>query len=170
MNNILKKFNFVPGIIMIFIFVIPARILENLSRGLLKLMNNIFFYFDWMGLSGGYLGMFYEKFVIEGVGVAVYCGGMLLIPMYLHKRFFKKFEINWLPGIVLVFLFFAITGLFVLYAFFFIALGKMDWIDTLSYIVTFIGYSGGFLFVIYLALKYSDSKNRYVKIILDKLE
>ena len=46
----------------------------------------------------------------------------------------------------------------------------MDWIDTLSYLVTFIGYSFGFLAVIYSSLKYSDTKNKYVKKILDKLE
>ena len=170
MTNILKKLNFIPGIILIVIFVFPARIIEDISRWILKLMNNIFFYFDWMGLSGGYIGMFYEKLIIQGVGAAVYCAGMLLLPMYLHKKFFKKFEINWLPGIILVFTFFTTTGLFILYVFFFEALGKMDWIDTFSYIITFIGYSAGFLFVIYTALQYSETKNRYVKIILDKFE
>lgn len=104
------------------------------------------------------------------MGVAVYCAGMLLFPMYLNKRFFNKLEINWLPGIILVFLFFASTALFVLYIFFFKALGKMDWIDTLSYLVTFIGYSFGFLAVIYSSLKYIDTKNKYIKKLLDKFE
>ena len=170
MTEFLKKFNFLPGIILILIFVIPARIAENISRILMKLMHNVFAFFDWMGVSGGYIGMFYEKLIVEGVGVAVYCAGMLLFPMYLNKRFFNKLEINWLPGIILVFLFFASTGLFVLYIFFFKALGKMDWIDTLSYLVTFIGYSFGFLAVIYSSLKYSDTKNKYVKKLLDKFE
>ena len=170
MTKVLKKFNFLPGIILIIIFIIPARIAENISRMLMNLMNNIFAYFDWMGVSGGYIGMFYEKLVVEGVGVAVYCSGMLLFPMYLNKKFFSKLEINWLPGIILVFLFFGSTGLFVLYIFFFEALGKMDWIDTLSYLVTFIGYSFGFLAVIYSSLKYSDTKNKYVKKLLDKFE
>ena len=170
MTEFLKKLNFLPGIILILIFIIPASIAENISRTLMKLINNIFAFFDWMGVSGGYIGMFYEKLIVEGVGVAVYCAGMLLFPMYLNKRFFNKLEINWLPGIILVFLFFASTALFVLYIFFFKALGKMDWIDTLSYLVTFIGYSFGFLAVIYSSLKYSDTKNKYVKKLLDKFE
>jgi hypothetical protein len=170
MTKFLKKFNFLPGIILIIIFVIPARLVENIARIILRLMNNLFAYFDYMGVSGGYLGMFYEKLIVEGVGVAVYCAGMLLFPMYLNKRFFKKFEINWLPGIILVFLFFGSTGLFLIYIFFFKALGKMDWIDTISYLVTFIGYSAGFLTVIYSSLKYSETKNKFVKKILDKFE
>ena len=53
-------------------------------------INNIAAYFDFMGVSGGYVGMFYEKLIVEGLGAAVYCGGMLLFPMYLNKNFFKN--------------------------------------------------------------------------------
>lgn len=68
MTEFLKKLNFLPGIILILIFVIPARIAENISRILMKLMHNVFAFFDWMGVSGGYIGMFYEKLIVEGVG------------------------------------------------------------------------------------------------------
>ena len=170
MTKFFKKLNFLPGIILIIIFIIPARIAEDIARILTRLIQNIFAYFDYLGVFDGYVGMFYEKFVVEGVAAMVYCGGMLLFPMYLNKRFFKKFEINWLPGIILVFLFFGSTGLFLIYIFFFKALGKMDWIDTISYLVTFIGYSAGFLTVIYSSLKYSETKNKFVKKILDKFE
>ena len=170
MTEFLKKLNFLPGIILILIFVIPARIAENISRILMKLMHNVFAFFDWMGVSGGYIGMFYEKLIVEGVGVAVYCAGMLLFPMYLNKRFFNKLEINWLPGIILVFLFFGSFALYFLYMFLFVALGNMDWIDTISYLVTFISYSLGFLVIINISLKYSETKNKFVKKIFDKFE
>lgn len=170
MTNILKKLNFIPGIILIIIFIIPARIVEDIARAIFKLLNNIFFYFDWLGVTGGYIGMFYEKLVVEGVGAATYCAGMLLFPMYLNKKFFKKFEINWLPGIILVFLFFTIFALSFIYTFIFKGIGKMDWIDSLSILVMFIGYTFGYLIVIFSSLKYSESKNKFVKLILNKFE
>ena len=170
MTNFLKQLNFIPGIILIIIFIIPARILENIARALFKVLNNIFIYFDWLGVSGGYIGMFYEKLVIEGVGAATYCAGMLLFPMFLNKKFFRKFEINWLPGIVLVFLFFTTFALIYLYSFIFKGLGKMDWIDSLSILVMFIGYTFGYLMIIFSSLKYSESKNKFVKLILNKFE
>lgn len=168
MINILKKFNFLVGIVLILIFITPALIAQSFAKAILKLMNNLISYFDWMGISGGYIGKFYELLVVEGLGSAVYCGGMLLFPMYLNKKFFKNFEINWLPGIVLVFLFFGSFSLLTLYLFFFEALGEIDWIDTISYIVGYIAYTAGFLFVIYYALHYSETKNKYVKNLLDK--
>lgn len=170
MNNILKKFNFLPGIVLIIIFIFPAVIAQNLAKAILRLMNNLISYFDWIGVSGGYIGKFYELLVVESLGSAVYCGGMLLFPMYLNKRFFKNFEINWLPGIILVFLVFGSFSLFALYLFFFEALGTIDWIDTISYIVGYIAYTAGFLFVIFYALHYSETKNKYVKKILDKFQ
>ena len=170
MTKFFKKLNFLPGIILIIIFIIPARIAEDIARILTRLIQNIFAYFDYLGVFDGYVGMFYEKFVVEGVAAMVYCGGMLLFPMYLNKRFFKKFEINWLPGIILVFLFFGSFALYFLYMFLFVALGNMDWIDTISYLVTFISYSLGFLVVINISLKYSETKNKFVKKIFDKFE
>ena len=65
MTKFLKKLNFIPGILLIIIFIVPARIAENITRALFGLINNIFIYFDWLGVSGGYIGMFYEKLVIE---------------------------------------------------------------------------------------------------------
>jgi hypothetical protein len=170
MANYLKKFNFLYGIILIIICIIPARIAQDISQALLRLINNIAAYFDFMGVSGGYVGMFYEKLIVEGLGAAVYCGGMLLFPMYLNKNFFKKFEINWLPGIICVFLFFSIPALYIIYIFLFKALGKMDWIDTLSYIVGSIGYTLGFLSIIFTALLYSETKNKFINKILDKFK
>jgi len=170
MTKFFKKLNFLPGIILIIIFIIPARIAEDIARILTRLIQNIFAYFDYLGVFDGYVGMFYEKFVVEGVAAMVYCGGMLLFPMYLNKRFFKKFEINWLPGIILVFLFFGSFALYFLYMFLFVALGNMDWIDTISYLVTFISYSLGFLVIINISLKYSETKNKFVKKIFDKFE
>ena len=170
MINILKKINFLPGIILIIIFIIPARIAENIARAILKLMNNVFAYFDYFGVSGGYIGKFYETLIIEGFGSAVYCAGMLLFPMYLNKRFFKKFEINWLPGIIFVFLFFTSFSLIALYLFFFEALGKMDWIDTISYVVGYISYTIGFLVIIFMSLQYSESQNKYVKKIINRFK
>ena len=104
MANYLKKFNFLYGIILIIICIIPARIAQDISQALLRLINNIAAYFDFMGVSGGYVGMFYEKLIVEGLGAAVYCGGMLLFPMYLNKNLvpymkpqkiiFEKIKIN----------------------------------------------------------------------------
>ena len=168
MINIFKKINFLPGIILIIIFITPALFAQRIAQAILRLMNNLFSYFDYMGISGGYAGKFYELFVVEGLGSAVYCGGMLLFPMYLNKRFFRKFEINWLPGIILVFLTFASFSLLGIYLFFFKALGKIDWIDTISYIVSYIAYTGGFLIITFYSLQYSETKNKYVKKILDK--
>ena len=82
--------NFLPGIILIIIFIIPARIAEDIARILTRLIQNIFAYFDYLGVFDGYVGMFYEKLVVEGVAAMVYCGGMLLFPMYLNKRFLKS--------------------------------------------------------------------------------
>ena len=72
MIKFLKKFNFLPGIILIIIFVIPARLVENIARIILRLMNNLFAYFDYMGVSGGYLGMFYEKLMSVMFSVVVW--------------------------------------------------------------------------------------------------
>jgi len=168
--NIFKKINFLPGIILIIIFITPALIAQRVAQGILRLINNLFSYFDYMGISGGYAGKFYELLIVEGLGSAVYCGGMLLFPMYLNKRFFKKFEINWLPGIILVFLFFGLASLYALYLLFFKALGKVDWIDTVSYIVSYIAYTAGFLVVIFYSLQYSETNNKYVKKIIDKFK
>lgn len=170
MINISKKINFLAGIILIVIFITPALFAQRIAQAILRLMNNLFSYFDWMGVSGGYAGKFYELLIVEGLGSAVYCGGMLLFPMYLNKRFFKKFEINWLPGIILVFLIFSSFSLITLYLLFFKALGKIDWIDTVSYIVSYIAYTAGFLVVIFYSLQYSETKNKYVKKILDKFQ
>ena len=170
MTKFLKKLNFIPGILLIIIFIVPARIAENITRALFGLINNIFIYFDWLGVSGGYIGMFYEKLVVEGIGAATYCGGMLLFPIFLNKRFFKKFQINWLPGIILVFVIFSSFALFYLYSFIFKGLGKLDWIDSISLLVMFIGYSAGYLSIIYSSLKYSETKNKYIKILLDRFE
>lgn len=170
MINIFKKINFLPGIILIIIFITPALIAQRVAQGILRLINNLFSYFDYMGISGGYAGKFYELLIVEGLGSAVYCGGMLLFPMYLNKRFFKKFEINWLPGIILVFLFFGLASLYALYLLFFKALGKVDWIDTVSYIVSYIAYTAGFLVVIFYSLQYSETNNKYVKKIIDKFK
>jgi len=168
--NLLKKINFLPGLILIIIFITPALFAQRIAQAFLRLMNNLFSYFDYMGVSGGYLGKFYELLIVEGFGSAVYCGGMLLFPMYLNKRFFKSFEINWLPGIILVFLFFGLASLYALYLLFFKALGKMDWIDSVSYIVGYIAYTAGFLYVIFYSLQYSETKNKCVKKILDKFQ
>ena len=170
MINIFKKINFLPGIILIIIFITPALIAQRVAQGILRLINNLFSYFDYMGISGGYAGKFYELLIVEGLGSAVYCGGMLLFPMYLNKRFFKKFEINWLPGIILVFLFFGLASLYALYLLFFKALGNIDWIDTASYIVGYIAYTAGFLVVIFYSLQYSETNNKYVKKIIDKFK
>ena len=71
MTKFFKKLNFLPGIILIIIFIIPARIAEDISRILTKLIQNIFAYFDYLGVSDGYIGMFYEKLVVEGIATLV---------------------------------------------------------------------------------------------------
>ena len=170
MVKYLKKLNFLCGIILIIIFIIPARFAQDVAEWLLRIVNNIAAYFDFMGVSGGYVGMLWEKFIVDGFGAAVYCGGMLLFPMYLNKNFFKKFEIDWLPGIICVFLFFLIPSLNIVYIFLFKALGKMDWIDTLSYFFSFLGYTFGFLAIILAALHYSETRNKFINKLLDKLK
>ena len=53
MNKILNKFNFIIGIIAVFIALWPAKILEDIARFILGILQNIFYYIGGPGVSGG---------------------------------------------------------------------------------------------------------------------
>ena len=67
MNKFFKKLNWLPGILLIIPFAFVGKLAENISRALLGLLQNISYYFDFMGVTGGYIGMFWEKLIMEGV-------------------------------------------------------------------------------------------------------
>ena len=73
MNKFFKKLNWLPGILLIIPFAFVGKLAENISRALLGLLQNISYYFDFMGVTGGYIGMFWEKLIMEGVGTFVFC-------------------------------------------------------------------------------------------------
>lgn len=168
MIKFLNKLNFLLGIILVLVFLFPGSIAKNISQRFMRLLNNIFAYIDWTGFSGGYLGMFYESLIVEGIGSAVYCSVIILLPMFLNKRYFKNVNINWLPAIFIVFLFFTLPTLIVIYMFFSKVLGTADWIDTITYVVAVLGHSFGYISIIIVALFYSETQNKYVKMILNK--
>lgn len=155
MMGYLKKLNFLIGIFLVFIFIFIGSIAEKLSRAFLTVIQNIFYKFDLFDVGGGYIDMFYEKLILEGVGTFVYCAVALCGPIFLNKKFFNKLEINWIPSFILIFIFFGYFGMKVLIMFFQI-IGKADWIDTLSYIVMAIGYFGGFISAMLVSAKYAE--------------
>ena len=62
----------------------------------------------------------------------VYSATMLLIPMYLNKKFFNKIKIIWLPSLILVFLFFSIYGI-IIATVFILNLTRLDWVELLQF-------------------------------------
>ena len=165
MNKFFKKLNWLPGILLIIPFAFVGKLAENISRALLGLLQNISYYFDFMGVTGGYIGMFWEKLIMEGVGTFVFCAVTLCGPIYLNKKFFPKFNINWLPAIIFGFLYFAFFGLIII-VMFFKGFGKADWIDNLSFFVMSVGYVGGFLAAMVTSALYAEIKHP----LIDKLK
>ena len=158
MKAALSKLNFIVGIILIIPFSFIGKIAENLARLLFGFVQDIAFAFDYMRVMGGYVQMFYEKLLTEAVGTFVFCAVTLCGPIFLNKKFFPKFKINWLPSIILVFIYFAFFGLAIIILFF-KGLGKLDWIDTISYLVMSIGYFGGFIGAIITSAIYAEIKH-----------
>ena len=115
-----------------------------------------------MGVTGGYIGMFWEKLIMEGVGTFVFCAVTLCGPIYLNKKFFPKFNINWLPAIIFGFLYFAFFGLIII-VMFFKGFGKADWIDNLSFFVMSVGYFGGFLAAMVTSALYAEIKHPLIE-------
>ena len=158
MKKTLNKLNFLVGIIMIVPFAFIGKLAENIARALLAVIQNLAYALDFMGVMGGYVAMFYEKLFMEGVGTFAFCAVMLCGPIFLNKKFFPKFKINWIPAIILTFIYFSFFGLMVIIMFF-KSIGKMDWIDTISYLVMSIGFFGGYLSAIVYSAIYAEIKH-----------
>ena len=167
MIKYLNKLNFLVGILLVIIFSFVGKFIENISRALLKLVQNIFAYIDYLGTSSGYIAMFYEKLIMEGVGTFIFCAVTICCPIFLNKKIFPKFKINWFPSIVFVFLYFSIFGIFIIWLFI-KGLGRLDWIDTLSYLVMAIGYFGGYISAIVFSIDYSNTKHPLIDKIANK--
>jgi hypothetical protein len=142
------------GLILVIIFTIPGKYLEGVARKLSVILFNISSYFDFSG-GGGYIDFFYEKYVAEAMATFVFSATMLLIPMYLNKKFFNKIKIIWLPSLILVFLFFSIFGIITTVAFV-LNLTRLNWLGLLEFFLTLVAYFGSYLSVCYIALNYGD--------------
>lgn len=149
------------GLILVIIFIIPGKYLEGVVRKLSVILFNFFSYFDFTG-GGGYIDFFYEKFAVEIMATFVYSATMLLIPMYLNKKFFNKIKIIWLPSLILVFLFFSIFGI-IMAAAFILNLTRLDWVELLQFFLTLVAYFGSYLSVCYTAIDYGDIKLPWLK-------
>jgi hypothetical protein len=169
MIKFLNKLNFLIGLLLVVIFSFIGKFVENISRILLKFLQNIFAYFDYLGTSSGYIAMFYEKLVMEGVGTFIFCVVTICGPIFLNRKFFPNFRINWLPSIIFVTLYFAFFGILIVWLFL-KGFGKLDWIDTISYLVMSIGYFGGFISAIAFAIDYSDTKHPLLERFLNKFK
>jgi hypothetical protein len=119
------------GLILVIIFIIPGKYLEGVVRKLSVILFNFFSYFNFTG-GGSYIDFFYEKFAVEMMATFVYSATMLLIPMYLNKKFFNKIKIIWLPSLILVFLFFSIFGI-IIATVFILNLTRLDWVELLQF-------------------------------------
>ena len=150
------------GLILVIIFIIPGKYLEGVVRKLSVILFKFFSYFDFTGGGGGYIDFFYEKFAVEVMATFVYSATMLLIPIYLNKKFFSKIKIIWLPSLILVFLFFSIFGI-IMVAAFVLNLTRLDWVELLQFSLTLIAYFGSYLCVCYTALEYGDIKLPWLK-------
>tara|TARA_B100000787_G_C16091403_1_gene249091 strand:+ start:270 stop:767 length:498 start_codon:yes stop_codon:yes gene_type:complete len=162
MKTVLSKLNFIVGVLLVIPFFLIGKILENIARALFAVIQNIIYAFDFMGYMGGYFDMFWEKFLTEGIGTFVYCAASLCGPIFINKKIFPKFKINWIPSISLIFIFFTYHGLNLIFMFFKI-FGKLDWIDTISFLVMSIGYFIGYLMAIILSLTYAEVKHPLIK-------
>ena len=162
MKTILSKLNFIAGILLVVPFFLLGRFLENIARALFGVIQNIIYAFDFMGYMGGYFDMFWEKLLTEGVGTFVYCAVSLCGPIFINKKLFSRFKINWLPSISLIFIFFTFHGLTLIIMFFKIV-GELDWIDTISFLVMTIGYFIGYLMAIGVSLTYAEVKHPFVE-------
>ena len=153
MNKILNKLNFIIGFIAVLIAIWPAKILENIARFLLGILQNIFYYIGGPGVSGGYLDLFYESLVMEFVGTAVHCGAAIFLPILFFEKFFKKIKINWIPSIAFLFLWFLFWG-FKIISMVWTSPEDLDFVDTIQFIVMVIGYFAGFISPLVMALKH----------------
>ena len=119
MKTFISKLNFIVGILLVIPFSFVGKFLENIARLVFGIIQDIAFAFDFMGVMGGYVAMFWEKLLMEGIGTFVFCAVSLCGPMFLNKKFFPKFKINWMPAIIFCFPFiFAFFGLAIVLLFF----------------------------------------------------
>lgn len=149
------------GLILVIIFIIPGKYFEGVVRKLSVILFNFFSYFNFTG-GGGYIDFFYEKFVVEAMATFAFSATMLLIPMYLNKKFFSKIKIIWLPSLILVFLFFSIFGI-IMVTNFFLSLTRLDWVELLQFFLTLVAYFGGYLSVCYTSLDYGEIRLPWLK-------
>ena len=152
MMRILNKINFIVGIVVVLLFMFLAQILEKISRYLLGILQNFFYYFDPYS-QGGYIDLFYDSLMMEFVGTAVYSGSAIFLPILLFEKFFKNIEINWKPAIVLLFLFFLFYGV-LLIRFYLISSVELDFFDIIQIVVMLIGYFAGFIIPLFYAYNY----------------
>ena len=152
----LKKLNFLIGLLLVLVFIFIGSIAENLTRKILKVMQNIFYYFDYFDINGGYFGMFYEKLLLEGAGTFVYFSVALCGPIFLNKKLFSNIKINWIPSFLLIFIHFFYTGYKMFAAMSFDVLINADWIDMLSLFIILISYLGGFSIAMLFSAKYAE--------------
>jgi len=166
MTSILKKLNFIFGIVFVIIGIIIGKFLEDIARVILNTIHNLLFSLGLGGPgSGGYIDLFWESFITEGLGTAVYSGTAIFGPILLFEKFFKNIKINWVPSIFLLFLFFLgffINGLIQ----YFKGAPNVDFIDNIQIIVMYIGYFFGAFIPLIMALKYVGFKHS----LLDKFD
>jgi hypothetical protein len=155
------------GMLLVIIFIFPAKFLEEISRKIMVFLLKIFSYFDFTGTGGGYLDLFYEKFIVEVMAAGVYCATLILIPIYLNKKFFNKIKIVWLPSLILVFLFFSTMGIMMI-GIFILGITKLDWTDLIQFLLTIFGFFGGYLSVLYVALEYGNITHPWLNKIIKR--
>jgi len=128
----MKKLNFIPGIILILIFSIPAYFISKAVEWVLLKISSYISFLSFDGLINDLITSVFEKFIISGVFGFLNSSIMLLFPIILMEKYYKKFKINWLPGIVLVSIFFV----------------YVSWTMIFENILIFIGFTLGWLLVV----------------------
>ena len=164
MTNILKNLNFIVGIVSVIIGTLIGSFLEDIARVILKIIHNFLFFLGGPG-SGGYIDLFYESFITEGLAMAVYSGTAIFGPIFLFEKFFKNTKINWVPSIFLLFLFF--LGFFIYGLIqYFKAASNLDFVDNIQIIVMYVGFFFGAFSPLIMALKHVGFKHS----LLDKFD
>ena len=156
MSNILKRLNFILGIFFVFISIFIGKILEDIARSILKTMYNFFAFWGGPG-SGGYIDLFYESFVVEALGTAVYSGVAIFGPILIFEKFFNKIKINWLPSIILLSIFF-LGFLIISLIDYFTRMSNLDFVENLQVIVMLLSYTIGAFMPLILAMKHLGFK------------
>ena len=158
MIKTLNKLNFLLGIILVIISIIPAKILENITRTIMVFLQGLFALIP--GPAGrGFIDIIYESFILEVVSTGVYCSTAIFLPIIIFNKFFKKIKINWTPSIILLALFFSYFGYEMLkMTFSVISNPNAGFTDIIRMIILVAGYCVGFITPLYYAYSYTKSK------------